>query len=73
MPEAITIEAAILKALEERGPCTVDALVQALPDYSRTRVVAVVDRLKQDGRLLFCCPTEFEDLVSTRPTWHEPD
>ena len=73
MPEAPKIEAAILKAMEELGPCTVDAIVQALPDYSRNRVIAVVDRLKQDGRLIFCCPTEFEDLVSTRPTWRQPD
>ncbi len=73
MPEACKIEAAILKALGDLGPCTVDAIAQALPDYPRDRVIAVIDRLKEDGRLIFCWPSDFEDHVSVRPYWHQPD
>ena len=73
MPEAHQIEAAILKALEDRGPCTVDAIVNALPDYSRDQVTAVIDCLKEDGRLLFCAQTDFEEVISNRPIWQPPD
>jgi len=59
-------EAAILKALEDSGPCTVDAIINALPDYSRDQVIAVIDRLKEDGRLLFCAQTDLEEVISKR-------
>ena len=70
--EARQIEAAILKALEGSGPCTVDAIVNALPDYSRDQVTAAIDRLKEDGRLLFCAQTDFEEVISNRPIWQQP-
>jgi hypothetical protein len=66
-------EAAILKVLEGRGPCTVDAIINALPDYSRDQVLAVIDRLKEDGRLLFCAQTDFEEIISNHPIWQQPD
>jgi hypothetical protein len=66
-------EAAILKTLERRGPCTVDAIINALPDYSHDQVIAVIDRLKEDGRLLFCAQTDFEKVISNRPIWQRPD
>ena len=65
-------ETAILKALEGRGPCTVDAIINALPDYSRDQVIAVIDRLKEE-RLLFCVQTDFEEVISNRPIWQQPD
>jgi hypothetical protein len=65
-------EAAILKTLEGRGPCTVDAIINALPDYSRDQVIAVIGRLKKE-RLLFCAQTDFEEVISNRPIWQQPD
>jgi len=64
---------AILKALEDRGPCTVEAIINALPGYSRDQVIAVIDRLKEDGRLLFCAQTDFEEVISNHPIWQQPD
>ena len=72
MPNRVQIEAAILKALEGRGPCMVDAIINALPDYSRDQVIAVIDRLKEE-RLLFCVQTDFEEVISNRPIWQQPD
>ncbi len=66
-------EAAILKVLKGRGPCTVEAIISALPDYSHDQVIAVIDRLKEDGRLLFCAQTDFEEVISNRPIWQQPD
>jgi hypothetical protein len=65
-------KAEILKALEGRGPCTVDAIINALPDYSRDQVIAVIDRLKEE-RLLFCVQTDFEEVISNRSIWQQPD
>ena len=66
-------EAAILKALESRSPCTVDAIINALPNYSSDQVIAVIERLKEDGRLLFSAQTDFEEVISNRPIWQQPD
>jgi len=65
--------AAILKTVEGRGPCTVDEIINANPDYSPDQLIAVIDRLKEDGRLLFCAQTDFEEVISNRPIWQQPD
>jgi hypothetical protein len=66
-------EAAILKTLEGKGPCTVEAIINALPGYSRDQVIAVINRLKEDGRLLFSAQTDFEEVIPNRPIWQQPD
>jgi hypothetical protein len=63
---------AILKALEGSGPCTIEAIINALSDYSPDQVIAVIDRLKEE-RLLFCVQTDFEEVISNRPIWQQPD
>ena len=65
--------AAILKIVEGRGPCTVDEIINALTDYSPDQVIAVIDRLKEDGRQLFYAQTDFEEVISNCPIWQGPD
>jgi len=58
------VKSAILEALERRGPCSLDALYQALSDYSWNQVFAAVDRLSRNGRLSLRRPGRFDYLVS---------
>jgi len=58
------VESAILETLEQRGPCSLDELYQALSDYSWNQVFAAVDRLSRNGRLSLRRPGRFDYLVS---------
>lgn len=58
------IESAILQGLVRRGPCTVDELVQRLPDYSWNQVFTTVDRLSRGSVLILRRPTTFQYVIS---------
>lgn len=61
------IESAILQRLARRGPCTIDELVQRLPDYSWNQVFTSVDRLSRGSFLTIRHPTTFQYVVSLNP------
>ncbi|MBS0169804.1 MAG: hypothetical protein JSR62_05575 [Nitrospira sp.] len=58
------IESAILQGLARRGPCTIDELIQRLPDYSWNQVFTTVDRLSRRSFLTLRHPTTFQYVVS---------
>ena len=42
----------VLQALEQRGHCTMEELIQNLPDYSWNQLFTAVDRLSRVGTLM---------------------
>jgi hypothetical protein len=49
--QAFHIEHQIARALERNGACSLDELVDALPDFSWNQVFAAVDSMSRDERL----------------------
>jgi hypothetical protein len=49
--QAYHIEYEIARALEYNGACSLDELVDALPNFSWNQVFATVDSMSRDGRL----------------------
>ncbi len=59
------VESAILQKIEG-GSCTLNELVQALPEYTWNQIFTAVDRLSRDGTLLLQRPTRFEYVIAGR-------
>jgi hypothetical protein len=57
------VESRILQEMEKLGSCTLDELVQALPDYTWKQVFIAVDHLSRDGALFLQHPTRFKCVV----------
>lgn len=57
--QAYHIEYEIARALEHHGACSLDELVDALPDFSWNQVFAAVDSMSRDGRLKLIHPHRF--------------
>lgn len=73
MKRAATIQSAIRTELIRQGPCTLQALLDRLPQFSWSEVFAVIDRLSRDGHLVLRHPARFDYEVSAAPTWPAPE
>jgi hypothetical protein len=73
MAYTVTVESAIRTELTSRGPCTLDALLHRLPQFSWSEVFAVIDQLSREGRLVLRHPTRFDYEVSIGPTQPAPE
>jgi hypothetical protein len=62
------IQSAILSELMQQGPCTLETLLDRLPQFSWTEIFAVVDQLSRVGRLVLRHPSRFDYEVSIGPT-----
>ncbi len=45
------VEKAILRHLDERGPCTIEELIRALSRFTFNQVFSAVDRLSLEGKV----------------------
>lgn len=71
MAYPVSVESAIRIELASRGPCTLDALLLRLPQFSWNEVFTAIDQLSREGRLVLRHPTRFDYEVSigkTQPT-----
>lgn len=73
MAYAVTVESAIRDELISRGPCTFEALVQRLSQFSWNEVFAAIDQLSRDGRLVLRHTTRFDYEVSIGLTQPDPE
>jgi hypothetical protein len=68
MAYTVFVESAIRTELTSRGPCTLEALLQRLSQFSWNEVFAAIDRLSREGRLVLRHPTRFNYEVSIGTT-----
>ncbi len=64
MARAATIQSAIRSELMQQSPCTLEALLDRLPQFSWSEIFTVVDQLRRDGLLVLRHPTRFDYEVS---------
>lgn len=68
-----TIRSAIRAELLQRGPCTLQTLLDRFPQFSWNELFAVIDRLSRDGYLVLRRPTRFDYEVEAASTWPIPE
>ncbi len=73
MAYPVTVESVIRTELTSRGPCTLDALLHRLPQFSWSEVFAAIDQLSREGRLVLRHPTRFDYEVSIDPIQPAPE
>lgn len=59
-----TIQSAIRLQLMQQGPCTLESLLDRLPQFSWSEIFTVVDQLSREGRLVLRHPARFDYEVS---------
>lgn len=64
---AATIQSAIRSELMQQGPCTLNILLDRLPQFSWCEIFTVVDQLSREGRLVLRHPSRCEYEVSLGP------
>lgn len=64
MAYPVSVESAIRTELTSRGPCTLDALLLRLSQFSWSQVFTAIDQLSREGRLVLRHPTRFDYEVS---------
>jgi hypothetical protein len=64
MARTATIQSAIRSELMQQSPCTLEALLDRLPQFSWSEIFTVVDQLSRDGHLVLRHPTRFDYEVS---------
>jgi hypothetical protein len=62
--QAYHIQYEIARAIEHNGACSLDELVDALPDFSWNQIFAAVDSMSRDGRLRLVHPHRFGVQIS---------
>ncbi|HWF61178.1 MAG TPA: hypothetical protein VN666_12830 [Nitrospira sp.] len=70
MMRTTTIQSTIRSQLMQQGPCTLETLLDRLPQFSWNEIFTVVDQLSREGELVLRRPTRFDYEVSidlTRP------
>lgn len=67
MTSTSSIQSAIRTDLILKGPCTLQALLNRLPQYSWSEVFAAIDQLSREGSLVLRHPTRFDYEVSIAP------
>jgi len=64
MARTATIQSAILSQLMQQSPCTLEALLDRLPQFSWSEIFTVVDQLSREGHLVLRHPARFDYEVS---------
>ena len=64
MTEATTIHSVIRSQLRQQGPCTLETLLDRLPQFSWSQIFTVVDQLSREGELVLRHPARFGYEVS---------
>ncbi len=64
MIKAATIQSAIRSQLMQQGPCTLETLLDRLPQFSWSEIFTVVDQLSREGELVLRHPARFDYEVS---------
>jgi hypothetical protein len=64
MTHTAIIQSAIRSELMQQGPCTLEALLDRLPQFSWNEIFTVVDQLSREGRLVLRHPSRFDYEVS---------
>jgi hypothetical protein len=64
MTKPAMIQSAIRSQLMQQGPCTLEALLDRLPQFSWSEIFTVVDQLSREGELVLRHPTRFDYEVS---------
>jgi len=59
-----TIQSAIRSQLMQQGPCTLETLLDRLPQFSWSEIFTVVDQLSREGELVLRHPARFDYEVS---------
>ncbi len=67
MTSTSAIQSAIRTDLIEKGPCTLEVLLNRLPQYSWSEMFAAIDQLSREGGLVLRHPTQFDYQVSATP------
>ncbi len=70
MMKPAAIQSAIRSELMQQGPCTLEALLDRLPQFSWSEIFTVVDQLSREGRLVLRHPARFDyelSIGSARP------
>jgi hypothetical protein len=62
--QAYHIQYEIARAIEHNGACSLDELVDALPDFSWNQIFAAVDSMSRDGTLKLVHPHRFGVQIS---------
>jgi hypothetical protein len=62
--QAYHIQYEIARTLEYNGTCSLDELVDALPDFSWNQIFAAVDSMSRDGKLRLVHPHRFGIQIS---------
>jgi hypothetical protein len=68
MIRTATVESAIRYELMQQNPCTLEALLNRLPQFSWSEIFTVVDQLSREGHLVLRHPSRFDYEVSIGPT-----
>jgi hypothetical protein len=64
MMRTATIQSAIRLQLMQQSPCTLETLLDRLPQFSWSEIFTVVDQLSREGRLVLRHPARFDYEVS---------
>lgn len=67
MTSPSAIQSAIRTDLMQKGPCTLQTLLNRLPQYSWSEMFAAIDQLSREGSLVLRHPTRFDYEVSVVP------
>ncbi len=68
MLRTATIQSAIRSELMRQGPCSLDALLDRLPQFTWNEIFTVVDQLSREGQLVLRRPARFHYEVSISST-----
>ncbi|WP_173046628.1 hypothetical protein [Nitrospira sp. KM1] len=61
------IQSAIQSNLLEQGPCSLQVLLDRLPQFSWSEMFAAIDHLSREGNLVLRHPSQFEYELSMGP------
>jgi hypothetical protein len=73
MMRTATIQSTIRSVLMQQGPCTLDTLLERLPQFSWCEIFTAVDQLSREGRLVLRHPSRFAYEVSIGPAQPAPE
>ena len=67
MIRTATVESAIRFQLMQQNPCTLEALINRMPQFSWCQIFTAIDQLSRRGELVLRHPTRFDYEVSLNP------
>ena len=69
MVAATTIHVAIRSELIKQGPCTLESLLNRLPQFSWSEIFSAIDQLSRTGEVVLRHQARFDYEVAMSPTW----